>query len=242
MRSKSFQRILVASLFLAALVWACGDDLLLLDVGYDAAPPAVTPYPTGTATTPSGSSSSGADPFPAPTAVDSGVDAGADATVDAATDAGTDAGLPAPTLATVPTDANLKVAFIGDTGTGANLKDVLALIRREKAKLVMFQGDLNYTSPSPATEWFATVDNEINATFPGSTAPVTIPYFASKGNHDIDWNPGYATGFDTRLAQWGVVPQNANPAARNYSIVHKGLKLVMTDERSEEHTSELQSL
>ena len=33
----------------------------------------------------------------------------------------------------VPTDANLKVAFIGDTGTGSDFKKVLQLIKREGA-------------------------------------------------------------------------------------------------------------
>ncbi len=130
----------------------------------------------------------------------------------------TDASAP-PVTSTVPTDANLKVAFIGDTGTGADFQSVLQLIKREKADLVMVQGDLNYvdgTSPS----WFTAIDGEIN------TSATTIPYVIAKGNHDVKW-PGYASGITTRLASWGIPVASGTPASTNYSVVYKGLKIVV---------------
>src|SRR5690242_20111990 len=64
-----------------------------------------------------------------------------------------------------PTEPNLKVAFIADTSTGGDFHDVLALVRREGADLVMVQGDLTYSGDS-AGEWLTAIDNEINQAAP----------------------------------------------------------------------------
>lgn len=124
----------------------------------------------------------------------------------------------------VPTDANLKVAFIGDTGTGNDFKAVLQLVKRENADLLLVQGDLNYTLLGPASTWFTAIDGEINS---GATK---IPYFAAKGNHDVDWGGGYGPGLKTRMTAWGVTPENGDPTTVNYSVVYKGLKIVYVDE------------
>lgn len=125
------------------------------------------------------------------------------------------------------TDANLKVAFIGDTATGTSFKSVLDLIKREGADMVMVQGDLGY-SGATSTDWFPVIDNAINASWPGSTATVTIPYFMARGNHDTDW-ANYSSGLSARMAKWGITPESS-PSAGNYSVVHRGLKMVMATE------------
>jgi predicted phosphodiesterase len=132
------------------------------------------------------------------------------------------------TTTAIPTDANLKVAIIGDTAAGPNFKSVLRLVKSEGADLVMIQGDLTYSGTTPAA-WFSAVDNEINQAWPGSTAAVTIPYFVAKGNHDADWGT-LGGGLRDRMAKWGVASENNDPSARNYSVVHRGLKMVMVDD------------
>src|SRR5947208_16920987 len=44
----------------------------------------------------------------------------------------------------IPTAPNLKVAFIGDSGDGENLRQVLGLIKSEGAVMVMDESDLGY--------------------------------------------------------------------------------------------------
>src|SRR4051812_24014219 len=58
-----------------------------------------------------------------------------------------------------PTDANLKVAFVGDTGAAANFRSVLQLIHKEGANVIMIQGDLGYTAA--AQSWFNVLDSEM---------------------------------------------------------------------------------
>jgi hypothetical protein len=152
------------------------------------------------------------------------VDAGTDS---ATTDSGTtDSGTTPPPPSGGATDANLKVAFIGDTNTGTNFKNVLQLIKNEGADMVMVQGDLMY-SGATGSQWLSTIDNAINKSWPGSTATVTIPYFVSKGNHDADWAATIAPGLKSRMANWGISPENGDPTTRNYSVVYRGLKMVM---------------
>src|SRR5579863_9978232 len=45
---------------------------------------------------------------------------------------------------TIATDANLKIAFIGDTGHGPSQQAVLSLIKSEGAEAVLHQGDFDY--------------------------------------------------------------------------------------------------
>src|SRR6478609_8239477 len=47
-------------------------------------------------------------------------------------------------IATDPTQPNLKVAFIGDSGYRADFEAVLTLIKSEDADLVLHQGDFDY--------------------------------------------------------------------------------------------------
>ncbi len=122
------------------------------------------------------------------------------------------------------TPPNLKVAFLADTSDGSGYKDVLALVKREKANLVLLQGDLTYrTTGTPAASWLAVTDAELD------DATGRVPFFVARGNHDVDWST-LGSGLKNRLATWGVVPQHNDPTLGNYSLVYKGLKIVFVDE------------
>lgn len=89
------------------------------------------------------------------------------------------------------TEPNLKVAFIGDQGNGANANAVLRLIRDEGAAMVLHAGDFDYED-DPA-RWEAAIDRVLGADF---------PYFATVGNHDEDrWSGrgGYQARLEGRL-------------------------------------------
>src|SRR5437773_2520954 len=123
---------------------------------------------------------------------------------------------------TIPTEPNLKVAIIGDSGNGADFRRVLKLIKSEGAHMVLHQGDFDYAD-SPGA-FFATIDNVLGPDF---------PYLASVGNHDVEsWREDcsasgarrslmslfhlrradgcYATFLKTRLARLGVTPDDPN--------------------------------
>ncbi|WP_394840656.1 metallophosphoesterase [Pendulispora brunnea] len=124
--------------------------------------------------------------------------------------------------ADTPTDPNFKVAFIGDTASGEDFRSVLQLVKREGAKLVVVQGDVTYDGETPS-EWFSAVDGEIN------TSTTTIPYFVSKGNHDTGWST-IGSGLKSRMATWNIPSENNDPTKKNYSVVYKGLKIVMVSD------------
>src|SRR5437773_10981124 len=71
-------------------------------------------------------------------------------------------------LGTIPTEPNLKVAFIGDSGNGADFRRVLELIKSEGAHMVLHQGDFDYAEN--ARRFFGTIDSVLGSDF---------PYFAS---------------------------------------------------------------
>jgi predicted phosphodiesterase len=131
-----------------------------------------------------------------------------------------------PMAATVATEPNLKVAFIGDTAAGTDFKRVLDLIKAEGADLVMVQGDLTYGNS--ASDWFRAIDGALQPTA-GASGP-RIPYFVSKGNHDSDWGT-IGSGLKSRLAQWNIVPTNNDPTKKNYALAYKGLEIVMVSDK-----------
>jgi hypothetical protein len=120
------------------------------------------------------------------------------------------------------TDPNLKVAFVGDTNAGDDYKDVLALIKREGADLVVFQGDLTYY-PTTSTQWLSVTDAALD------NATTKIPYLIARGNHDTDWKT-LGDGLGTRLTKWGMATEHSTATAGNYSMVHRGLKIVFANE------------
>ena len=87
----------------------------------------------------------------------------------------------------------LKVAFIGDQGSGSDPVDVLNLIAAEGADMVLISGDFDYNN-SPDS-WDGKLTDALGADF---------PVFASPGNHDTDsWggSNGYQAKLMTRLSK-----------------------------------------
>lgn len=126
--------------------------------------------------------------------------------------------------ASIPTDANLKVAFIGDSGIGPNERAVLKLIQSEGAQVVLHQGDFDYHN-NPTAFW-SSVDEVLGADF---------PYFVSVGNHDVaEWpttsRPSYAQYLFDRLKRIGITPDSLQLNNQMYSLVFKGLKIVFVGE------------
>src|SRR5439155_26657919 len=105
----------------------------------------------------------------------------------------------------ISADPNLKVAFIGDSGNGADFRRVLQLIKAEGAHMVLHQGDFDYADN--ARRFFATIDSILGDDF---------PYFAAVGNHDAgSWRQDcsrrdgcYAKFLKTRMARIGVTPDD----------------------------------
>jgi hypothetical protein len=128
---------------------------------------------------------------------------------------------------TVATAANLKVAFIGDSGYGDGFRDVLQLIEDEGADLVLHQGDFDYHH-DPAG-FFATIDEVLGPDF---------PYLLSAGNHDAaSWPAGcddpdgcYAALLKERMARTGIEPDGPDLDDQTYAVTFRGLKLVFVGE------------
>jgi hypothetical protein len=118
--------------------------------------------------------------------------------------------------------ANLKVAFIGDSGAGEDFARVLRLIRSEKADLVMHQGDFDYDG-SPST--FETAINRVLG--------ANFPYFVSVGNHDEgDWKK-YAGIFKARYKRVDARPSTEDWSSQMYSLSYKGLSMVFIGENGD---------
>ena len=78
----------------------------------------------------------------------------------------------------IHTDANFRVAFIGDQGLGPNSVAVLNLIKDENAQMVLHQGDFSYTDDPDA--WDKQISDVLGDDF---------PYFGTIGQHDsLKWN------------------------------------------------------
>ena len=122
----------------------------------------------------------------------------------------------------IATPPNFKVAFVADTDDRSGQREVLDLIRRERADLVLHQGDFSYDrGPTPA--WINGIDETLGSDF---------PYLGSDGNHDT-WRR-YIPFFRDRLRRMGLDPDDLPSRSRgNYSTVYEGLKLVFTRERGD---------
>jgi predicted phosphodiesterase len=113
---------------------------------------------------------------------------------------------------TVSTDANLKVALVGDTADGSNWTAVANLIKNEGAQAVMVAGDMTYDA-DPSGWWGAT-----EAKF-GQTFPV----FLARGNHDDSSWSGFLTKAASHL---GGATRTAGSHNAAYKTVFKGLTIV----------------
>ena len=131
-----------------------------------------------------------------------------------------------PAFAETPTVANLKVAFIGDSGDGTGFGQVLQLIKNEgtatgvPVELILHQGDFSYSS-GPTSGWTGQINTHVG----------NIPYLGSDGNHD-DWAQYYSGFFNSQISslqgKGGTV--SGNPSSSNYAAVYKGLKMVFVQE------------
>lgn len=73
----------------------------------------------------------------------------------------------------IPTDPDLKIAFLGDTDHGSAFTRVLNLIKNEGAAAMVVGGDLSYSN-NP-TAWWNAVEAVLGTSF---------PVFLARGNHD----------------------------------------------------------
>lgn len=129
----------------------------------------------------------------------------------------------------VNTEANLKVAFIGDTGIWGGYDSVLKLIKAEGADIVVHSGDFDYEYNPNAFE--AKINSILGNNF---------PYFIQPGNHDVEqghWNIGcnkttgcYGKNFQDRMARLGINIPTTDINKQTYTLSYKGLKLVLVGE------------
>lgn len=109
----------------------------------------------------------------------------------------------------VPTDPNLKVAFIGDTDSGASFTSVLNLVKNEGASALVVEGDMSY-SANP-TAWWNALEGVLGTTF---------PVFISRGNHDDSSWSGYLPKAANHL---GGATRVAGAHDANYKTTYRGL-------------------
>lgn len=81
-----------------------------------------------------------------------------------------------------------KIAIIGDSGNTNSFTEVLKLIKRQKASLVLHAGDLGYDelNPDSPQKWNQQVNDTLGSQF---------PYFFVVGNHDIKQWYSLKTGY-----------------------------------------------
>ncbi|MFQ6028808.1 MAG: metallophosphoesterase, partial [Dehalococcoidia bacterium] len=120
----------------------------------------------------------------------------------------------------VATPANFKVAFIADSGHGSGQRQVLELIERESADIVLHQGDFSYHPDGPVAAWTGNINNTLGSDF---------PYIASDGNHDV-WSQ-YIPFYRDRLNKMGLAQDDLPIGSNgNWSTEYQGLKLVFVRE------------
>ncbi|HWA75870.1 MAG TPA: DNRLRE domain-containing protein, partial [Polyangiaceae bacterium] len=109
----------------------------------------------------------------------------------------------------ISTDANLKIAFIGDTDSGSAFTSVLNLIKDEGASAVVVEGDMSY-SANP-TAWWNALEGVLGTSF---------PVFISRGNHDDSSWSGYLAKAANHL---GGATRVAGAHDANYKTTYRGL-------------------
>ncbi len=131
-----------------------------------------------------------------------------------------------------PTDPNLKVAFIGDTGYGDNARAVLNLIKNEGADMVLHQGDMSYGSENieDAINWHSLMVGILGSDY---------PYFGSMGNHDDEaWIAlgGYQDLLEVQATKAGA------KCSGNYGInsicTYRGLEFILSEGGNSGFTSD----
>jgi len=131
-----------------------------------------------------------------------------------------------PKLELIPTEENLKVAFIADQALGIKPGQVLDLMRNEGAELVIHSGDFDYKDNPIA--W----DNQIN-----DHLGVNFPYLSSIGNHDFDkWfgDNGYQQKIIDRIDRiddlncTGTIGSKSSCTYKGLFVILSGIRLIET--------------
>lgn len=133
---------------------------------------------------------------------------------------------------TIATEANFKVAFVGDSGSSTPFQNVINLMKAEGAQMVIHGGDFAY-----------------NSTISGWTSKITAaqsswnaPYLGSEGNHDTgQWassngTNSYANFFKAQAQKYGVTLDDPNLDDSVYTAEYKGLLMVATGQSASDGT------
>ncbi len=131
-------------------------------------------------------------------------------------------------LARDATDPGLKVAFIGDSGSGRYFRQTLQTIKDQGADIVLHQGDLGYDGSS-TTDFMNAVNDVLGPSF---------PYFASRGNNDRGWKKGYRPVLAQRAEAVGAVCRG--DYGQNSACKYRGLFFILSaagEKNSEEENT-----
>jgi hypothetical protein len=124
--------------------------------------------------------------------------------------------VPAPPRPTIAPAADLKIAFIGDSGASATFEQVLELVRAERADAVVHLGDAVYGEETSEQFW-AVVDRVLGHDF---------PYFLAQGNHD-DWQwPALALHARGHARRGGAEITADSATDPRFALVFKGVSFV----------------
>lgn len=113
--------------------------------------------------------------------------------------------------ALLPTDANLKIAFVGDTADGTNWGSVLSLVQAEGAAAVVVEGDMTYDADPPG--WWSRTEGVVGTSY---------PVFLARGNHDDSSWSGFLPKAANHL---GGATRSAGPHDAAYKTVFRGLAI-----------------
>ncbi len=126
------------------------------------------------------------------------------------------------------TDPGLKVAFIGDSGSGRYFRQTLQTIKDQGADMALHQGDLGYDGSS-TTDFMNAVNDVLGPSF---------PYFASRGNNDRGWENGYQPILVQRAEAVGAVCRG--DYGQNSACNYRGLFFILSaagEKNSEEENT-----
>ena len=132
----------------------------------------------------------------------------------------------------IQTDANLRVAFIGDQGINPDAVAVLNLIKNEGTHMVLHQGDLDYTK-NPVTNQM-TPDPDAWDRMISDVLGDDFPYFATIGEHDVMWNE-YQQKLHDRLKKNSDVECIGDLGVKS-SCTYKGLFFIQLNPELIDHT------
>jgi hypothetical protein len=132
--------------------------------------------------------------------------------------------IPEPIAGTLAPPANRKVAFIGDTGAGADFRRVLELIRDEKTDAVVHMGDAIYAGETPVQFW-TEVDTVLGHQY---------PYFLAQGNHDVGAWPAMAEHAAQHLRRADAITVEPSLQHPRFAAVTGGVSLLTLGEQVEE--------